>query len=322
MRLVARRASLSTLPGTQDFYSVDLKQLEYFVRVAELESFTRASTLLGITQPSLSRQIRLLEVELRQTLLSRDGRGVHTTEAGSVLLKHARAMLLQAERARQDVKELRGVPVGRVVVGMPSSVGRFLSTPLAFAFQSRFPKATLSILEGQTYIMEWLSMGRVDIGVLINPRPTRAIELTPLLKEPLYLVNANPRPGEKASIGEPVALKELPRLNLLLPCRPHPIRMYLESELARSGAQLNVSWEMDAFSTLLDLVRRGFGCGVMPLSVFRDDELQGHYALRQIVEPELVSTVAVATHSERPVSTLTTGVMELMQEIAVDTGSG
>ena len=52
---------------------MDLKQLEYFVRVAELESFTRASTLLGITQPSLSRQIRLLEVELRQTLLLRDG---------------------------------------------------------------------------------------------------------------------------------------------------------------------------------------------------------------------------------------------------------
>ena len=72
---------------------MDLKQLEYFVKVAELESVTRASTLLGITQPSLSRQIRLLEVELRQTLLVRNGRGVQPTEAGVLLAKHARAML-------------------------------------------------------------------------------------------------------------------------------------------------------------------------------------------------------------------------------------
>lgn len=82
---------------------MDLKQLEYFVKVAELESVTRASTLLGITQPSLSRQIRLLEVELRQTLLVRNGRGVQPTEAGALLAKHARAMLLQAERARKEV---------------------------------------------------------------------------------------------------------------------------------------------------------------------------------------------------------------------------
>ena len=313
---------LNPLSDDQNAYTVDLKQLEYFVRVAELESFTRASTLLGITQPSLSRQIRLLEVELRQTLLSRDGRGVHATEAGAVLLKHARAMLLQAERARQDVKELRGVPVGRVVVGMPSSVGRFISTPLAFAFQSRFPKATLSILEGQTYIMEWLSMGRVDLGVLINPQPARGIDLVQLLKEPLYLVSANPQPGTSPLIGDPVSLKELSGHNLLLPCRPHPIRTYLEAELARGGIQLEVLWEMDAFATLLNLVRKGFGCGVMPLSVFRNDELQGHYALRQIVAPELVSTVAIATHSERPMSTLTVGVMQLMQEIAANAGTG
>lgn len=294
---------------------MDLKQLEYFVRVAEVGSFTRAATLLAVTQPSLSRQVRLLEVELRQTLLLRNGRGVQTTDAGSVLLKHARGLLLQADRARQDVKEVRGAAVGRVVVGIPSSVGRFLSTPLAFAFQAKFPKATLSILEGQTYIMEWLSMGRVDVGVLINPHPSQGIETTPLMKEPLYLVGASKSPGTRLRFGEPVALKDLRNFNLLLPSRPHAIRMYLESKLAQSGVKLEVAWELDAFSTLLDLVRKGFGHGVMPASVFRDDELKGHYTLRQIVSPELVSTVAIATHSERPVSPLTTGVIELIQTI-------
>ncbi|MGH8633981.1 MAG: LysR family transcriptional regulator [Burkholderiales bacterium] len=300
---------------------MDLKQLEYFVRVAEVGSFTRAATLLAVTQPSLSRQIRLLEVELRQTLLIRNGRGVQTTDAGAVLLKHALGMLLQAERARQDVKELRGSPVGRVVVGIPSSVGRFLSTPLAFAFQTKFPKAALSILEGQTYIMEWLSLGRVDVGLMINPQPAQGIDTVPLLKERLYLVGANKTPGARLRIGKPVPLKELARFNLLLPSRPHAIRLYIESQLARSGTELEVAWEMDAFSTLLDLVRKGFGHGVMPASVFRGDDLQGHYTLRQIVAPELVSTVAIATHSKRPLSPLIVGVIELIKQIAAASDS-
>ena len=300
---------------------MDLKQLEYFVRVAEVGSFTRAATLLSITQPSLSRQIRLLEVELRQTLLVRNGRGVQPTDAGAVLIRHARGMLLQAERARQDVKELRGMPVGRVVVGIPSSVGRFMSTQLAMAFQKQFPKAALSILEGQTYIMEWLSMGRVDVGVLINPQPAPGIDSVTLMTEPLYLVGANNTPGKRVRAGKPVPLKELSKFNLLLPSRPHAIRMYLESQLALAGAKLEVAWEMDAFSTLLNLVREGFGYGVMPMSVFRNDEFQGHYTLRQIIAPELVSTVAIATHSERPLSPLTLGVIELIKKIAAEPGA-
>ena len=74
---------------------MDLKQLEYFVRVAELGSFTRASSVLDIAQPALSRQVRLLEVELRQNLLLRNGRGVTTTEAGKLLLEHGRGILHQ-----------------------------------------------------------------------------------------------------------------------------------------------------------------------------------------------------------------------------------
>jgi len=297
---------------------VDLKQLEYFLKVAELGSVTRASTLLGITQPSLSRQIRLLEVELRQTLLFRNGRGVQPTEAGAVLVKHARSMLLQAERARQEVNELRGVPMGRVTIGIPSSVGRFLSMPLAFAFKARFPNAAMSILDGQTYIMEWLSMGRVDIGILINPHPLPGMDLVKLMEEPLYLVSAgNPAAG-RPQFGASITLKELENLNLLLPCRPHAIRMYLESRLANVGVKLNVVWELDALSTLLGLIRNGFGQGVMPESVFRGDELRSHYLLRPIVQPELVSTVVIATHSARPLSPLAAGVIPLMQEIVGD----
>ncbi|MDO8284058.1 MAG: LysR family transcriptional regulator, partial [Rhodoferax sp.] len=101
---------------------MDLKQLEYFVRVAELGSFTRAAIALDIAQPALSRQVRLLEVELRQTLLTRNGRGALPTEAGKLLLAHGRGILHQVERAKEELGRVRGSLAGRVAVGLPTSL--------------------------------------------------------------------------------------------------------------------------------------------------------------------------------------------------------
>ena len=106
---------------------MDLKQLEYFVRVAELGSFTRAAIALDVAQPALSRQVRLLEVELRQNLLVRNGRGATPTEAGKLLLAHGRGILHQVERAREELGRVRGALAGRVAIEeMPRIGGWFM----------------------------------------------------------------------------------------------------------------------------------------------------------------------------------------------------
>ena len=87
---------------------MDLKQLEYFIRVAELGGFTRASIALDIAQPALSRQVRQLEVELGHTLLIRNGRGVTLTESGKQLLEHARGILYQVSRTREELGRVSG----------------------------------------------------------------------------------------------------------------------------------------------------------------------------------------------------------------------
>ena len=98
---------------------MDFKQVESFVRVAELGSFTKAAQVLGVTQPALSRLIRMLEVDLRQTLLVRNGRGAVPTEAGKLLLSHGRGILHQVARAREDLGRVRGALAGRVAIGLP-----------------------------------------------------------------------------------------------------------------------------------------------------------------------------------------------------------
>ena len=148
---------------------MDLKQLEYFVRVAELGSFTKAAQALDVAQPALSRQVRLLEVELRQNLLLRNGRGANPTEAGTLLLAHARGILHQVERAREELGRVRGALAGRVAIGLPPSLSRVLAVPLMRAFRQQLPQVSASISEGLSVNMqEWLTNGRLDIAVLYN----------------------------------------------------------------------------------------------------------------------------------------------------------
>ncbi len=183
---------------------MDLKQLAYFVQVAELGSFTRASAILNVAQPALSRQIRQLEVKLRQTLRNRNGRGVTLTEPGKRLLEHGRGILHQVDRAREDLEEMRGAPVGHAAIGVPPTVGRLLSAALVTEFGKHFPKATLGIVEGlSTYVGEWLSSGRIDVGLIYNPVPSPHIDSWPLVSEPLYLIgpaaHASTLPGKSTA---------------------------------------------------------------------------------------------------------------------------
>ena len=155
--------------------------------------------LLGIAQPAISRQIRSLEVELRQNLLLRNGRGATPTEAGKRLLEHARGILQQVDRARREVDETKDAPVGHVVVGLPPTVARHLTLPVVREFRQRYPGGSLSIVEGlSATIHEWLLVGRVDVGVVYNPVASPAVDARPLLEEQLCLISVK-RKGRRAA---------------------------------------------------------------------------------------------------------------------------
>src|SRR5436190_1299188 len=116
---------------------MNLKQLEYFVQVAELGSFSKAALALDIAQPALSRQVRALETELHQQLFLRNGRGVALTDAGKRLFDHSVAVLQLVSHAREDLGASRDEPVGRVTIGLPPSIGRQFTLPMKEL--SRYP---------------------------------------------------------------------------------------------------------------------------------------------------------------------------------------
>ena len=296
---------------------MDLKQLEYFVRVAELGSFTRAAQVLGVAQPALSRQVRLLEVELRQNLLARNGRGATPTQAGQLLLEHGRGILHQVERAREELARARSGLSGRVALGLPPSVARVITVPLTHAFRQKLPEAQLSISEGlSTAMQENLQNGRLDIAVLYNPSPLPGIEYQALMQEKLLLVQARPGGLQEDPPPPPISIQDVAQLPLVIPSRPHAIRMHVEAELANVGCSPNIALEIDGVSAILDLVADGAGCAILSRNAVMRSVRPSAYSLREMGQPPMTIALTTAISSQRPSTLTQQATLALIRETA------
>ena len=295
---------------------MDLKQLEYFVRVAELGSFTRAAHALNIAQPALSRQVRLLEVELRQNLLVRNGRGALPTEAGKVLLDHGRGILHQVERAREDLGRLRGTPSGRVAIGLPTTLARVLTVPLTHAFRRQLPQAQLSISEGLSVtLQEGLIQGRLDLALLYDTTLLPEIESQPLFEEELVLVQAREPGLQEDPPPPPLALREVARLPLVIPSRSNAIRAHVEREMAGIGVRPTIALEIDGVHAILDLVAERLGCAILSRHAVASSIRPSAYSVREIEEPRLRIRVALACSAQRPATLTQQATTELIRQL-------
>ena len=297
---------------------MDLKQIEYFVRVAEMGSFTRAAVALNMAQPALSRQIRLLEVELRQNLLKRNGRGASPTEAGMLLLEHGRGILHQVERAHEELGRARSGLNGRVALGLPPSVARVLTVPLTRAFREKMPEAQMSISEGLTTAMqESLLNGRLDIALLYNMKATSGLEISHLVQEELWLVQKRPPGLQEDPPPPPIELKDVSKLPLVIPSRPNAIRMHVESEMAGLGMRPHIALEIDGVTAILDLVADGAGCAILSRNAVTRSINPSAFSTRPISHPQLSIELSCVVSSQRPSTLTQQATLSLIRETAL-----
>jgi LysR family nitrogen assimilation transcriptional regulator len=290
---------------------MDLRQIEYFVNVAEAGSFSRAAAALNLAQPSLSRQVALLEKDLGQRLFVRTGRGVVATEAGEALLIHARAMLDTAARARSELRDMHASPSGRVVVGMPPRVAQTLSVPLIQRFRARFPRAVITVLEALSLsLRESLIAGRMDLALMFDPQPSPQLHYERLLRERLLLVAPS---GTR--LPPRVSLAALAGYPMVLPSAPNAIRALLDSVLKPRGIDLQVLAEAGTVSTAVALVVRGAGCTVLPESALRANPAASSLPHAPIGPPAIRNTLVLATPRARPSTRLLRETAQMLREL-------
>ncbi len=299
---------------------MDIKQLEYFIRVAELGSFTRAALALNLAQPALSRQIRLLEVELRQNLLARNGRGAVPTEAGLLLLEHGRGILNQVALAREELGATRSSLAGRVSIGLPPSLSKLITVPLTRAMRSALPQARLTLTEGFSMLMyEGLRVGNLDMAVLYNPDATPDLDMVMLHEEELVLISP-----KSALTAQPlrasahlISLAEVAALPLILPSRPNAFRLLIDKEMASLGQRPRIDMEVDGLNAILSLVKEGMGHAVLPRYTLSNFDNVRPFAVRAIHSPRILSRLELAWSSRRPATATQKKALEVVRQVVL-----
>jgi LysR family transcriptional regulator, nitrogen assimilation regulatory protein len=286
---------------------MDVRQLRYFVCIAELGSLSAASNRLGIAQPSLSHHVKHLEEELGVELVVRSPRGVSLTESGHVLLAHANTILSAVETAVTDLRDRASEPRGPVSFALPSSAGNVLSVPLAEAIRKRFPRIMLRAMDAMSgHVQEWVTEGAIDLGILYDVNAVRHLRLTPLLVEEMFLVvPGSGRPGEVGADGickAPVSFAECASFGLILPHRTHGLRETIERYASAHGVNLQVILEMDALTHIKSLVTRGSGYSILAHAAVAEEAQRGDVVLIPIRDPVIRRTVYLARNPSRPVT--------------------
>ena len=267
---------------------MDLRSIRYFVHIADAGSITRAAGQLGIAQPALTRHVQGMEAELGTPLLERLPRGVRLTTAGRKFLEHARRVVREIDRAQAELAHSAQPAGGRVILGVSPTTAAWLVPGCVERCRRHAPELSIKVVEGfSPQLADALGAGRVDVALLTNPQPARALRYTPLLSEPIVVVG----PRGAAPARPFFTLAELSRTPVLI---TDGIRSALEEQLARAGARLNVEVEIDSIEAIRALLLRGSTHALMPVSTFHDDIASGRLSAWQITDASLHRRLVLA----------------------------
>jgi LysR family transcriptional regulator, nitrogen assimilation regulatory protein len=290
---------------------MDLKQLEYFVRVAEAGSFTKAAALLNIAQPAISRQVNQLEESLQTRLFTRNGRGAVPTEEGERLLAHSRSILNQVARAREELGSMQGKSTGRVSLGLPASIASYILVPLIKSIKEALPSAELVVHQGRSAeLQEWLISGKIDFAVMYDVPFSPFIERVHLAAANLVLIQS-----QDTVVTAPIPLQEIGNIPLLIQCQPNTSRMLVELEMRRMGQTPRIAIEMDNIRAIVELVSEGYGAAIVSPRAVREARRGNALTIRRIIEPELKLELSLAI-PVRPLPKIHKSVIAIIKEIS------
>jgi len=291
---------------------MEIRQLRYFVGVAEAGSLLQASATLHVAQPALGQQISSLEAELGAKLFERSSRGTALTEAGRRFLAHARVVLADLERARAAVRDSAAVPQGEVVVGLPTTVALGATVPLVQACRERLPQVRLKVIEAYSgFVREWLQAGRLDLAFLYGDHAEPAMVKTALLDERLALVAA----ASGGALPARTTLSRVAARPLVLPGREHGLRRIIDDACLPLGLVLDVIAEIDSLPSVKRAVERGIGDTILPLAAVAEEVAQGRLRTATIGDAGMRRRLVIATNALRPATAASAAVSALAIEL-------
>lgn len=280
---------------------MDLRQLRYFIAVAERGGFGAAASALNVAQSALSRHVKLLEHELGGALFERGARGVALTESGRVLLARGRWLMGALDDIRAEVLTENREPSGTVRLGAPSSLADILYAPLARLFAERFPRARLELSDGLTEEMtDRLLRGEIDLAILSAPPPNQHLDYETLVVEQVFAIGP---PGDRLLKSGRLTRQEFRKLpSAVLPLSRSPF-----------PATARASLRVESMTPLKQMVAAGLGYGLLPFSGIHKEVASG--ALSAALLPWMRADRVLALPRGRPIGRATREAVAALHRI-------
>ncbi len=256
---------------------MELRQLEYFIQICKSGSLTKAKEELGVTQPTLSQQIRVLEDEYNIQLFDRVSRGVEVTEAGKILLNKGNAIMNLLEEARNEIYGRNHKSRETISIACCPAELEYLA-PYFMRFHQKYPNILLKIIDAEDAENQVMEQ-RVDIGITAYPISDASVISTHLYRQEMALLIHSEHPlADKSS----VPFQSLKQINEIMFLEQN--KSLIERYCFSCGFTLKSIIETSSTSVLIHWVRRGLGAALIPTSLLeslRDDclrivKLEGH----------------------------------------------
>lgn len=268
---------------------VKLRDLAYAVAVDEQRHFGRAASALGVSQPTLSGQLKGLEEQLGIVLFERAGRTVRPTDAATPILSRARTMLRLADEIRTLAQAARDPMQGGLRLGLIPTIGPYLLPFVISEFAHRLPKLTVELIEAETAVLEAkLHSGELDAAILATDPPDGMVGID-LYREPFWLATPEGHPLHRA---ERVQLDDIDPGSMLVLADGHCLSGQIQSLCRVSGGDGRLGLQQTSLETLLALVAGGKGITMVPATAVSGTRLLGGgLAVREIESDEAARDV-------------------------------
>lgn len=241
---------------------MNLRDLRYFVALADHKHFGRAAEACFVSQPTLSTQVRKLEEELGVTLVERAPRQAMLTPAGRDIAERARRIVADVEQMKESARRSQDPEAGTIRLGVFPTLGPYLLPHVVPRIRARFPRLELLLVEEKSdVLLSRLREGKLDAGLLALPIHDEQLHTEFLFEEPFLLAVPEHHPLAKR---DSLALKELADQRLLLLEDGHCMRDQALDVCQMSGASEKSGFQATSLETLRQMVAADVGVTLLP----------------------------------------------------------
>ncbi len=293
---------------------MEIRELKYFMEVAQELNITRAAKKLNMAQPPLSRQIQALEEELGVSLFDRSRKKLQLTEEGKLLRIRAGQILELMEKTESEVRELTKGTSGTLYIGTVEGRGPNLVSKWIARFKELYPKVYYEIWNGSTDdVLDRLQKGILDVALIMEPFNTEQLGSIIVDKVPWIAMIHNEHPLAKIP-GDTIELSALAKEPIILPSRKSRVQEVM-GWFDEAGVELNMQAEMSSYLNARELTMQGVGIAIFPSTSDRERK-NGWVTEKRIVNPERIASYALVWDKKKTLSVLGERFVNMVREVS------